>query len=152
MNSPTQLSGVQQRLAQSSSPYFQIALYAAGNVLAVAILLLVWFGWGILAAFQEPLLWAWLCSLSLRDVKRYLVSTARRELLSRCESTSALHQHCCALLCRYHDRCTAPGCYSCTESCDSSWCVPPSACHMHCSRLHTTSRSTLQVLLQLNMH
>lgn len=92
MNSPTQLSGVQQRLAQSSSPYFQIALYAAGNVLAVAILLLVWFGWGILAAFQEPLLWAWLCSLSLRDVKRFLVSTARRELLSRCVSTATLQR------------------------------------------------------------
>lgn len=83
MNSPTQYQGT-QRLAQSSSPYFQISLYAAGNVLAVAILLLVWFSSGILAAFQEPLLWAWLCSLSLRDVKRFLVSTARRELQTRC--------------------------------------------------------------------
>lgn len=96
MNSPT------QRLAQSS-PYFHIALYAAGNVLAVAILLLVWFSWGILAAFQEPLLWAWLCSLSLRDVKRFLVSTARRELLSRCESNMTGN---CADIQRYHLPCT----------------------------------------------
>lgn len=58
--------------------------YAAGNVLAVAILILIWYSWGILAAFQEPLLWAWLCSLSLRDVKRFLVSTARSELHRRC--------------------------------------------------------------------
>jgi len=83
MNSPTEFYAQQQRLAHTS-PYFQIALYAGGQVLAVAILLLVWFSWGILAAFQEPLLWAWLCSLSLRDVKRFLVSTARRELLNRC--------------------------------------------------------------------
>jgi hypothetical protein len=82
MHSPT--TTTQRQLAQSASPYFHIALYAAGNVFAVAILLLVWFSWGILAAFQEPLLWAWLCSLSLRDVKRFLVSTARKELLSRC--------------------------------------------------------------------
>jgi hypothetical protein len=35
-----------------SSPYFQIALYAAGNVLAVAICLLCWFAWDLLSAFQ----------------------------------------------------------------------------------------------------
>jgi hypothetical protein len=41
---------------------------------------------------QEPLLWAWLCSLSLRDVKGYVVETARREL--RTESFAV----CCAKL------------------------------------------------------
>lgn len=67
----------------ANSPYFQIALYAGGNVLAVGICLLLWFCWDVLSAFEEPLLWAWLCSLSLRDIKRYLVTTARRELRSR---------------------------------------------------------------------
>jgi hypothetical protein len=90
MNSPTQYLGTQRQ-----SPYFHIALYAAGNVLAVGILLLVWFSWGILAAFQEPLLWAWLCSLSLRDVKRFLVSTARRELTSRCGQSQMCPKHLC---------------------------------------------------------
>eukprot|EP00878_Enallax_costatus_P027105 GHUV01029152.1.p1 GENE.GHUV01029152.1~~GHUV01029152.1.p1 ORF type:complete len:103 (+),score=5.74 GHUV01029152.1:344-652(+) len=66
-----------------NSPYFQIALYAGGNVLAVGICLLLWFCWDVLSAFEEPLLWAWLCSLSLRDIKRYLVTTARRELRTR---------------------------------------------------------------------
>jgi hypothetical protein len=32
------------------------------------------------AAPQEPLLWAWLCHLSLRDVKAYICDIARREL------------------------------------------------------------------------
>lgn len=63
-----------------SGAYYQIALYAAGNVLAVGIVLLAWFSWDLLRAFQEPLLWAWLCSLSLRDAKAYLTETARREL------------------------------------------------------------------------
>lgn len=80
MNSPSQSHRL---VVAQASPYFQIALYAGGQVLAVAILVLLWFTWGILAAFQEPLLWAWLCSLSLRDIKRWLVSTARRELLQR---------------------------------------------------------------------
>jgi hypothetical protein len=66
-----------------SSPYFQIALYACGNVLAVAICLLVWFCWDLLSAFQEPLLWAWMCSLSLRDIKEYIADTARKELEHR---------------------------------------------------------------------
>lgn len=87
MNSPHHRygggSGAGARLL-SASPYSTIALIAGGQVLAVGILMLLWWSWGILRAFQEPLLWAWLCSLSLRDVKRYLVSTARRELLTRC--------------------------------------------------------------------
>eukprot|EP00882_Tetradesmus_deserticola_P026888 GHRQ01029705.1.p1 GENE.GHRQ01029705.1~~GHRQ01029705.1.p1 ORF type:complete len:127 (+),score=41.93 GHRQ01029705.1:607-987(+) len=65
---------------RESSYYFQLALYAGGNVLAVLILLLLWFCWDVLSAFQEPLVWSYLCSLSLRDIKRYLVNTARREL------------------------------------------------------------------------
>lgn len=41
---------------------------------------------------QEPLLWAWLCHLSLRDIKAYLTETARREL--RTENFAV----CCAKL------------------------------------------------------
>eukprot|EP00775_Hariotina_reticulata_P013171 gene13171-13301_t len=69
-----------RQLEARSSPYFQVALYAGGQVLAVCICLLLWVSWDVLSAFQEPLLWAWLSSLSLRDVKRFLVNTARKEL------------------------------------------------------------------------
>jgi hypothetical protein len=67
-------------VAYSSHPYFLIALHASGNVLALGVVVLVFWVWGVLAAFQEPLLWAYLCSLSLRDVKGYLYDIARREL------------------------------------------------------------------------
>jgi hypothetical protein len=84
MQSPTQLSGHQHHRAGSlRGAYLHIALNAGGHVGAVAILLLLWYSWCILAGFQEPLLWAWLCSLSLRDVKRWTVATARRELSKR---------------------------------------------------------------------
>lgn len=46
---------------RESSYYFQLALYAGGNVLAVLILLLLWFCWDVLSAFQEPLIWSYLC-------------------------------------------------------------------------------------------
>lgn len=80
--------------SSSSGAYYQIALYAAGNVLAVGIVLLAWLCWDLLSAFQEPLLWAWLCSLSLRDVKAFLTDAARRELrassLAACGTKLAL--------------------------------------------------------------
>ena len=82
---PTQQGGLMQQgggvaYGGGSHPYFLIALHACGNVLALGVVVLVFFVWGVLAAFQEPLLWAYLCSLSLRDVKGYLHDLARREL------------------------------------------------------------------------
>lgn len=69
-------------------------------MLAVGICLLLWFCWDVLSAFEEPLLWAWLCSLSLRDIKRYLVTTARRELQTR--SVAAFWASRAVALCTRH--------------------------------------------------
>lgn len=107
MHSPTQAHP--RGLLPGASPYATIALVAGGQVLAVAIVLLLYFSWGILRAFQEPLLWAWLCSLSLRDVKRYVVATARRELLTRWGGRAGLRLALAARSARRLEGCTLAG-------------------------------------------
>ena len=65
------------------SAYFQIALYAAGHVLALLVGCALWIVYTLLYSFQEPLLWAWLCSVALRDVRNYLLEFLRKELAER---------------------------------------------------------------------
>lgn len=54
------------------SYYFQLALYAGGNVLAVGICLLLWFCWDVLSAFQEPLVWSYLCRSAAHQAQAVL--------------------------------------------------------------------------------
>lgn len=70
------LSGGGYAATTASSPYITLALHAGGQLLALAAALLLWLCWSVLESFSEPLLWAYLCSLSLRDVKRWLVRSA----------------------------------------------------------------------------
>jgi predicted PurR-regulated permease PerM len=72
-----------------SSHYVTLALYAGGQLLALAAALLLWLCWSVLESFSEPLLWAYLCSLSLRDVKRWLVRC-------RCQCIAPGALSCCA--------------------------------------------------------
>jgi len=58
--------------AARPSAYYQIALHATGNVFSLLIGLVLWKLWAVLSMFQEPLLWAWLVSIALKDFKQFL--------------------------------------------------------------------------------
>jgi hypothetical protein len=93
-----------------NSPYVQVALHACGIVLAVLIVAVLYTLWNVLSAFQEPLLWAWLCSIALKDLKQALVHVGQKELSNRCASLISCSTICCMIYCRVlpWDRRTCP--------------------------------------------
>lgn len=72
------------------SAYYQIALVATGNVFALFVALVLWKTWDLLSIFQEPLLWAWMFSIALKDFKQFLVG---------CWHGLCVQIALCALLC-----------------------------------------------------
>lgn len=93
-----------------NSPYFQVALHACGIVLAVLIVVVLYTLWNVLSAFQEPLLWAWLCSIALKDLKQALVHVGQKELNNRCALLVFCINIRCMVCCRMlpRDRRTCP--------------------------------------------
>lgn len=64
--------------------YQQIVLYASGHILAILIGAGLWLLWGLLGGFAaEPVIWAWLSSIAVRDIKHAIVRSATAELRSR---------------------------------------------------------------------
>ncbi|KAK9855156.1 hypothetical protein WJX84_000903 [Apatococcus fuscideae] len=76
------------------SLYLQIAVHAFGIALAVVIGLVLLSVWNLLKEFREPMLWALLCSVALRDAKEVLIEAVQ----SRLQSDSSLAGAVCALL------------------------------------------------------
>lgn len=86
----TAASGSDNRL------YLRLALYAGGNILTLALVLVLWTVWTLLSTFRNPMLWALLCSTALQDVKEDLVIFIKRKLASdRSAKTLFHHIHVC---------------------------------------------------------
>jgi hypothetical protein len=85
-------------------------LYAGGNVLAVLILLLLWFCWDVLSAFQEPLIWSYLCRygyilmllIETSQILCWLSSVAAGPLQRCCWSSVASSQQHLLYICSLH--------------------------------------------------
>ena len=52
----------------------QLLLQCGGQVLAIAFALLVWGVWTLLQDYRDAIIWAVLCSVTLRDFKEYLTT------------------------------------------------------------------------------
>lgn len=52
----------------------QLLLHCGGQLLAAGFALLVWGVWTLLQDYRDAILWAMLCSVTLRDVKEYLTA------------------------------------------------------------------------------
>lgn len=63
-----------------SGLYTQIALYAAGNALSLAVFLMVYHMSAVLADFRDPMLYALLSSIALRGPKDWLVHRVEAHL------------------------------------------------------------------------
>ncbi len=61
----------------------QLAVYACGNALAIVLGVVLYNVWIVLSDFRDPMLWALLCSVALRDAKNYSVKVLDEELGKR---------------------------------------------------------------------
>ncbi|GMH35217.1 hypothetical protein BSKO_03085 [Bryopsis sp. KO-2023] len=81
------------RVFNSESAYASVALYACGNAVAIVGGLVLLGVWNVLSAFQAPILWAFIFSGALRDLKVRIVAYLDAEL--KCKS---LPRMCLSLL------------------------------------------------------
>jgi hypothetical protein len=70
--------------------YTQLLLYALGVCLANGLSAALLCAWGVLSGFRDAMLWALLCSVALRDLKGWLVSSWQQRLVQERSTASPL--------------------------------------------------------------
>lgn len=126
---PTERAMDSPRVSFQSGMYTQIALYAGGNALSLALAVLLFQLSAVLADFRDPMLYALLCSIALRGPKDWLVQRldARLDqdrcvahLRQRTPTGAVLHYLCL----RAHPRLRPAAGASCGPFSHSSPCLP----------------------------
>lgn len=83
-----------RNVALQSGLYTQIALYAAGNALSLAVFLMLYHTSAVLSDFRDPMLYALLCSIALRGPKDWLVQQVEARLSQQGNVTLSLLAAC----------------------------------------------------------